>query len=169
MRLLASLSLLLLAGCSTLTVGADYDPKADFSAYKTWKFTGGTMNDERVSKELLEDRLEKALPPAFAARGLTAAEPADLQVSYFAAVKEKIDIASYPSTYRHWQGETYVTKYDEGTLILDLVDARDQRLVWRGIARDEVNLLAAPEEREAQLREAVTKLLEQYPPTKKKP
>ncbi len=166
MRLLASLSVLLLAGCSSLTVGADYDPEADFSAYKTWSFTGGKTNDERISKDLLESRLKTALPPALAARGLTAAEPGDLQVSYFAAVKEKIDISTYPSTYRHWQGETYVTKYDEGTLILDLVDAKDQRLVWRGIARDEVNLLAAPEEREAQLREAVTKLLEQYPPKK---
>jgi hypothetical protein len=166
MRLLASLSLLLLAGCSSLSVGTDYDTKADFSAYKTWSFAGGTTNDERISKELLEDRLEKALPPALAARGLTAAEPGDLKVSYYAAVKDKIDIATYPSTYRHWQGETYVTQYEEGTLILDLVDAKDQRLVWRGTARDEVNLLAAPEEREAKLREAITKLLEQYPPQK---
>ena len=56
------------------------------------------------------------------------------------------------------------TEYDEGTLILDIVDAESRTLIWRGSARAEVSATVAPETREARVREAVRRILEQFPP-----
>ena len=58
----------------------------------------------------------------------------------------------------------YVYEYDEGTLLLDVVDPQSRQLIWRGSATDEVNLSANAEMKQKQINEAVTRLLKQFPP-----
>ena len=60
--------------------------------------------------------------------------------------------------------DTYVREYDEGTLIIDIVDAGSNELVWRGAAQGEVNLAASPQEREQRAQDAVQRILEDFPP-----
>jgi len=62
------------------------------------------------------------------------------------------------------QTVTVERKYDEGTLILEVVDAASGRLVWRGWAQAEVKSKADPGQREARIWEAVAKILDQFPP-----
>ena len=59
-----------------------------------------------------------------------------------------------------------VSEYQVGTLILDVVRAADRQLIWRGTASDEVYPDNSTEARERRVREAVQKILEQFPPAK---
>jgi hypothetical protein len=62
---------------------------------------------------------------------------------------------------------TYVRQYEEGTLVLDIVNAKSNQLMWRGSAQAEINRQLKPEEREKRLQEAIGKILAQFPPKKK--
>jgi len=96
----------------------------------------------------------------------------DFGVGYHAAIQGKIDVQTidryYGYGYGGWYGgygtETYVRQYDEGTLILDIVDSRSQQLTWRGTAQAEVHADRTPEERTARIQEAVDRMLAQFPP-----
>jgi hypothetical protein len=54
--------------------------------------------------------------------------------------------------------------YDEGTLLIDVLEPGSQRLLWRGVGRAEVHRISDPAKREERLREAVAKILERFPP-----
>lgn len=75
--------------------------------------------------------------------------------------------AGYPDDYRLWGvtvPETHTYQYDEGTLILDIVDSKTWKPVWRGSAQAEVNLGAGPEKKQKRIDEAVRRILERFPP-----
>jgi Domain of unknown function (DUF4136) len=170
LRSFACLALLVLSGCSTMEVGADYDPSASFDGYKTygWVADPGSTIDPALRNDLLDSRVRSAVEAGLQAEGLThTAEDPDLLVNYHGALQQKLDLTTF-TDYRgdgHWRGSTTQARaYDEGSLILDLIDSESNSLVWRGTARDEVNMLAKPQEREAKIKEAVTRLLELYPP-----
>jgi hypothetical protein len=58
--------------------------------------------------------------------------------------------------------------FEQGTLVLDLIDGPKRQIVWRGIAEAEVNRQRTPAERDKRIREAVGELLKKYPPKAKK-
>ena len=61
-------------------------------------------------------------------------------------------------------GET--VEYEAGTLVLDFVDARTQRLIWRGWAQTELQeLLRDPDRMAKTIDQAVTGMLRQLPST----
>ena len=51
-----------------------------------------------------------------------------------------------------------------GTLAIDVVDARRQQVVWRGLGTKEVDTDAKAEERDKTISKAVTKIMRHYPP-----
>ena len=53
-------------------------------------------------------------------------------------------------------------------LVVDFVDPREKDLIWRGTASGSVDPHRTPEERTARVQEAVWKMLDQYPPAKRK-
>jgi hypothetical protein len=63
-------------------------------------------------------------------------------------------------------GGVDVSHYDEGTLVIDFVDMTKQELVWRGIGTGAVSESPSVEERTEKINNAVTHILEQFPPTK---
>ncbi|MNE50384.1 hypothetical protein D3C80_1449540 [compost metagenome] len=55
--------------------------------------------------------------------------------------------------------------YKVATIQVDLLDGKDGKLVWRGSGEKAVyNETPTPNERESAIREAVQKVLAQYPP-----
>jgi Domain of unknown function (DUF4136) len=58
--------------------------------------------------------------------------------------------------------------FEQGTLVLDLIDGPKRQIVWRGIAEAEVDRQRTPAEREKRLREAVSEVLKKYPPKPQK-
>ena len=61
-----------------------------------------------------------------------------------------------------WRDRTDVYKYTEGTLNVDLVDAKQNRLVWTGVAVGRVGR-TKPEERGAKIDAAVAEIFLRYP------
>ena len=175
------------AGCSTMEISYDYDPKADFTGLKTYDWLAEPQKptgDPRIDgNTILETRIHEAVDAGLAARGFrkVTSDP-DFLVAYHVSLDKRQSVQTlnnyygygpgwgygYGASYRPgvWAGapETYVYEYEEGTLILDIVNPRNKELIWRGSAQDEVHFKTSPEKEQTQLDEAVHKMLEKFPP-----
>ena len=177
----------MVAGCSTIETSYDFDPKADFASLKKYlwldmpqKLTGDPRIDGNT---ILASRIHEAVDTALAARGFrkVSSDP-DFLVAYHVSLDKRRSVQTlnsyygygpgwgygYGASYRpgYWAGapETYVYEYEEGTLILDIVNPDNKELIWRGSARDEVHFKSTPEKDQTQLNEAVHAMLENFPP-----
>ncbi len=166
----------LVSGCSGISVSTDFDPKVDFSAFKTYGWHAAPAG--AAPNPLVDARIRRAVDDALPARGYRAAASpaeADFLVAHRTAVQQRIEVSPSSAAVGYRSGRwgaavgtgADVRTYDEGTLVLDFVDAKSKELVWRGTASGTVHGDLTPEEREARIREAVTKLLEKFPPGRK--
>lgn len=158
------LVLLALVGCASAQVATDYDKAADFSGYRTYAWITGTQ----AANPLIEQRIKTAVDRHLAARGLTkVTDSPDLQVATHAStsVQQQVSVDSFGYGYAGagWGGTMVnVRNVDVGTLLLDLVDASSQQLVWRGMATDVVGHSVSQEK----VDRAVGKMLSSFPPAK---
>jgi len=168
----------LLSACETVTVTTDYDHSAPFGNYHTYTLAppahGQTMSP--TSEAALHDALRTEL----AARGITEApgKKADIDVVRHAFIQGKVSVQQYTDWgyghagmwpygygyYGMWMGApttyAYYNEYNEGTLILDFVDARTKKLVFRGIGQA---VVGGPEANAEKIREGVKKMMEGFP------
>ena len=180
----AVLVAVVLAGCATIKVHSDYhDPQEDFSALKTYKWVSSPGGNKLVSDELdlfARDQIDSALQGKGYQR-ITSGTP-DFGVDYHVTIEkkeEKLNIAQ-PYTpidmgrggvqvnrtfqsYQRLQGLDTI-KYEEGTLIIDMTDPASGNLIWRGSASAVVNRGAGLEKRKSRGREAIDKILANFPP-----
>jgi hypothetical protein len=170
-------ALMVLAGCgSSVSVTTDYDKEADFGKLKSfaWMDVPTTaVGDVKAAAErntLLDKRIKAAVNKELETKGyeMNEASP-DFVMMYHVGIDDKINVTDwgygYPSPY--WGGHNVsVYQYTQGTLILDIVDPVAKQLIWRGEAQGTVDPDASPEDREYRLGNAVTKLLESFPPGK---
>jgi len=187
MRILKTVVLLVAAlammGCSSVTVNHVYDTQADFTAYKTYAWieqpTMGVGSAETAQRmnTLLDKLVKSDVEAQLATKGMTlAAENPDALLIYHTGIDQKIEVQEYGYTYPHYgyggwyYGGAYggttmdVYEYKEGTLIVDVIDAKTDQLVWRGTATRALEETAAIEKRKANLNEVITKLFVNYPP-----
>jgi hypothetical protein len=176
-RLAAAALLALLglgSGCSTIAVDADWNPNARFEGMKSWAWLPRHPEKpapETVDATLLNQRIENAVEDELAARGFTLTEEVpDFYVAYHVAIENKLEARTLYSGWGPgvWVGpmwsETYIDEYQLGTLLIDFIDPARLEVIWRGRAQGRVEPLRSPEKREARVREAVTKVLAQFPP-----
>ena len=194
LRRIALLGLaLLLSACETMQVTHDYNPAVDFAAFKTWSFKDPALqyrpNSPMLKSDLTEQRIIQAVSSELDQRGLrpvAAGSKPDLLVQTYLIVANRQEqvVTNYgyngpwggPWAGGYWGGpwegywgapmynEVRNIVYQVGTLQIDLMDAKDGKLVWRGSAEKIVNDSPTPAERSAAIREAVTKILSTYPP-----
>ena len=102
----------------------------------------------------------------------------DLLVNIFTKSREKIDV--YNNNYNGWYpwyygyggyygpgygfGYTNVSSSTEGTLFIDLIDARKKELAWQGIGVGILSYYKNVDKKEARINEFVTHIMTQYPP-----
>ncbi|KMM83418.1 protein of unknown function [Pseudomonas taetrolens] len=181
-RLLLLGMVLLLSACETTQVNHDFDASRDFSSYRSWSWKEPGLqyrpDDPRIKSDLTEQRIRQAVAEQLGQRGLrqaAAGSKADLQVQTYLIVDNRQQQVStnYGSAWGGpWGGywgspmynETRSVDYQVGTLQIDLLDARDGRLVWRGSAEQIVNPRPTPAERSAAIHNAASKILSNYPP-----
>ena len=58
--------------------------------------------------------------------------------------------------------------FEQGTVVLDLMDATRKEIVWRGVAEAEINREKYPAERDKRIRAGIADLLKKFPPKAKK-
>ena len=165
------LALLMLAGCGPMIdVRADYDTSADFARLRTYTWLQKPLDaprDPRINNDLLDSRVHAAVNEELHAKGYTeSTERPDFRVTYHVILKEKLE----PSAYGYGLGSTSVAAdvraatYEEGMLLLDLVDGATNELVWRGSAQARIDPTRSPQERTELIKTVVHKMLEKFPP-----
>lgn len=175
-RLLIISSLIVVAfGCATVSYQYDYNPDADLAGMKTFKWMSASI--QKDFHALNVKRIQKAVNAQLAAKGCTVAtENPDFLISMHIAKEEKMDVKAWNYTYSGramLHGGSYaantqfdVYQYEEGTFILDFVDAKTKELIWRGIARGEVQNYSSPIKRHERMNEVVQKVLSNFPPAR---
>lgn len=177
--LLVLSSLLLLGACaSTPRVASQADPTADFSRYRSFAFYTPLALEQHGYTTITSNRIRAAVRAQMESRGyrFDEANP-DLWVNLNAYLQDKTQVTTMPEvdydyyySYRsrryfavpYWRDRTDVYKYTEGTLNVDLVDAKQNRLVWTGVAVGRVGR-TKPEERGAKIDAAVAEIFLRYP------
>lgn len=168
-----------LASCSSTSITSDYDPSADFSKYKTYKWLTPrkvNRNDALQSHALVRKRIMTATEEVLASKGykkIESGEP-DFFVVTHAGVKEKVNVTDWGYSYGGWYGpyggygarNIDVNYYNEATLFLDIVDNEKDELVWRGAGTGVVRSYNSPEERQERTLELIQDILENFPPGK---
>ena len=87
----------------------------------------------------------------------------DRLIHYHANTTEKIDVNELDYQYGYLEN-SHSSVYDAGTITLDLVDARTNRLVWRGWSEGSFDGIDSQPIIEARVDEAIAKILERLPP-----
>ncbi len=155
----------------------DYEKSANFAGFKTYAMKDGT----KVGQELIDARIVAAIDAQLAEKGLTKSEAnPDVFVVYHVAFDKQKDISTYSSGYgggygaygwgwggAGWAGgSTHTTVRDilNGTLVIDIADAKKGQLAWRGMGVKEIDTDAKPEKRDKSINNAVKKIFKNYPP-----
>lgn len=171
------------AGCNSKPhVDTDHQAGFDFATLKTFSVTETkqeTKEDILISPFTLS-HIHSAIEAELSKRYQSAAvgTKPDFIVSYHVVVEEKIDARSYNDMYgfgyygvgyRHPRPyflgtNTGINVYNQGSLIVDIVDGKTDKPVWRGVSEKRLSRgLAAKQQREI-LSKAVTEVLATFPP-----
>ena len=165
-------------GCSSMKVNHDYDREANFSSFQTysWYESDNTVAD---TDPLAHERFINAVNGQMRANGFSeVSSNPDVFVTYNA---EESTNMSLNTTYMGggwgygpgwgWGGmggmgmtssTTQVREYQVGTVVLDMWDAKQKRLVWRGTVSDTVS--DNPSKNASKINKAAEKLFKDYPP-----
>lgn len=167
-----------LTGCSSgVSVTSDYDPGAVgvMEQYETYSWMALAQGDDpRVDDDLLERRIKEIANEILQQNGfreVTGTTP-DFLVGYHAAVQGGMDGIQVNSYYGYgwggWYGgvygNNYVRYYENGSLIIDIVDASRREIVYRATAEAEVDRTMSQEARDSRLKSAIGKMLSKFPP-----
>jgi hypothetical protein len=169
-KLLPLVLLFLVASCSSVRVTSDYDSTTDFSKYKTFAFYKKGIDKVEIS-DLDKRRILKAVEIEMLAKGFTKSETPDVLVNIFTKSRQKVDVYENNHFYMGWHPWYYgpnfgvqISKYTEGTLFVDLIDAEKKELVWQGIGRGGLTTSGNVAKKEERIKEFVAQIMEKYPP-----
>ena len=169
-KLLSVLGFFILTSCSSVYVNMDYDKKANFENYKTYAYNKISVDKLEIS-DLDKKRILYALDAAMHTKGFSKSENPDVLINIFTKERERVNVYNNMGWGPGWgwgmgwgmgMGFTQTTTTPEGTLYIDIVDAKTKELVWQGIGTG--YLTTNFEKKDERIAEFVSKILEQYPP-----
>jgi len=173
MKFIKFLPLLLIfvfASCSTVRVATDYDREVNFNQFNSFAFYKPGIDKAQIS-DLDKRRILRAIESELSVKGMSKAETPDLLVSIFTKERERVNVYNNNFGYGwgwnpYWYGGYYgrsVSRTTEGTLYIDLIDAKTNNLVWQGIGTSSL-VTNNVEKKEARIREIVREIMIKYPP-----
>jgi hypothetical protein len=150
--------LLLLSGCSTMKVAADFSQAADFSNFRTFQFKESDMTMAEINP-FVHQRIVDAIKREMVAQSFTEVDSnPDVYITYYSKLSEQFVINTTSSGYTHGQ-----RWHQLRSLVIDMWDAGQQQLVRRGTVSDAIS--ESPEENTELIIHGVSKVFEKYPPT----
>lgn len=176
------LMLLFLSSCTSVQVLSDYDKDANFNGYKSYAFYKTGIDKAQIS-DLDKKRILRAIETEMGSRGFVKSENPDILVSMFTKEREQVDIYNNywggggfgwgwnPYFWGGgfgpglgWGGGNNVSTRTEGSLYIDLIDAKNKELVWQGRGIGTLNNTKNIEKKEIRIKEFVSEILKAYPP-----
>lgn len=161
----------------------NFDNKADFSKFKTYKWV--ILKDAPTVNDLVGKQIMTAVDAELATKGLTKVDDdsATLYIGYQAGVGQEKEFTSFSSDWGYgsgwyrggWYGgmggmsttSGQTSTIYVGQLALDMYDSTNRDLAWRGVASKTLDPKAKPEKQQKNLAKAIKKMLKNYPPPKK--
>jgi hypothetical protein len=158
--LVAATTVLFSACANTPTVRRDTNPAATFGSYKTFGFLSPLATDKFPYESLLTQHLKDATRQAMESKGYVfSASAPDLLLNFYVNIQDKQDVRTTPSSpayggygypggyygyragyYRVYNTATITTvNYKQGTLTIDLVDAKQKVLAWTATAEGRIS------------------------------
>lgn len=168
-----ALAALVLTGCATMSVNSYTERGIDFRQYRTYKFgpadTVSTGDPRLDNNPFFNQRVQADVDKELAARGFekTSTRP-DLLVHYHVSISQRIEGTQVGDTLLERNDcdtrECGPYVYEAGTLLIDFVDARTKRVVWRGWAEGSVDgLIDNQAWMEKRVDDSVRRILEKLP------
>ena len=166
LKFLSLIILITLSSCSSVMVNADYDKKVSFTNYKSYAYLKSGIDKAEIS-DLDKKRILNAIDEVMQSKGFSKSENPDVLISIFTKERERVDVHQNFGWGWGWNpywgmGFNSVYTTPEGTLFIDIIDAKSKELVWQGEGSG--YLTKNPEKKDARIKEFVLKILEQYPP-----
>ena len=162
----AILITLLISSCATVQVKTDYDSKTDFSKIKTFAFYKKGIDKAKIS-DIDKRKILRSIENDLKSKGLTLSKNPNILISIYAKSKKQMDIYYSNQWYPHYYGaywDSHVSKYTEGTLLIDFLDAKTKTLLWQGVGKGALDTSGIVEKKEERINEFVERILEFYPP-----
>lgn len=163
-----------LTSCTSVRVASDFDKNVDFSQYKTFAFYKAGIDKVEIS-DLDKKRILRAIETELFAKGFSLSDNPDLMVSIFTKSNEQVNVNQYNAGWGYGWGWGYspymmggmasVSRHTEGTLFIDLIDAKKKELIWQGEGQGILTQNSG--DKEKRISEFVSEILQQYPPQKK--
>lgn len=176
---LTLLCALAIAGCAGVPVRTDHDADTRFETFRNFAWlepAHDQVADPVLDSQLLGTKVRRAAVANLTARGYreVPADRADFLVTYHTASRERMRDSNvtigwgFGRGYYHrghrsiWVDQTYWNdSFQEGTLMLDVIDASSNRLVWRGWVSTRVHRDSFTD---AAVERAVSDILARFPP-----
>ncbi|OAZ02780.1 DUF4136 domain-containing protein [Flavobacterium succinicans] len=174
-KIFALLAVVFLSSCSSISVHSDYDKTVDYSTFKTYAFYKPGIDKVEIS-DLDKKRILRAIDQQMAAKGFTKSETPDLLINIFTKSREQVNVNQFNAGWGYGWGwgwnpwmmggnQTTVSTSTEGTLYIDLIDAKKKEMIWQGEGIG--TLTKNTDKKDEVVAEFVGKILAQYPPVKK--
>lgn len=164
-----ALAALAVSACGPMRVNAFVARNTNFSEFRTYAWAPAhqlATGDPRLdNNEFFQARVKAAVEKGLEARGLEKMPdgPADIVLHYHTSVTQEVDANGVDERYGYCEG-CRPSVFDAGTLTLDMVDTRTNRLVWRGWAERSFDGIVDDQQwLERQVDEAVDRILRKYP------
>ena len=186
--IVAALAALLMQGCATgAQVRVDFDPKTDFQALRSYAWAPMTADEQQQKSRnsLTHERIQSAVDAHLAARGYkkVAEAQADFLVTHSVTVESRTQVNETRMSVGYGRDgahggvgvgygipvDTTVYQYKVGTLVIDVIDAKQKRLVWRGSGERTLSEEQTPEKRTEVINTTVNEVLSRFPPASKQP
>lgn len=185
--LLSCLIVWSLSGCASPKIGYDYDRSVNFSAYRTYEWMPGEQEktgDRRVDNSGTDIRVRTAIAAQLRLKGYT--PPTDGRPDFFVAYHLQVKEATADQSTQYFSdgmaGRPFVHSVDTrnpsgkpptgpdapsymaGTLLVDIIDASSNKLVWRGTAAGMVEPDLSSQQRDERIRKILREMLATFPP-----
>ena len=164
----AAAAVLALGGCATTNISSYMERRGDVGLYRTYAWgppAVQTTGDPRLdNNRFFQERVEAAVELQLAARGFekSAATP-DLLIRYYASVEQQVNADGADRPFVACE-DCRPFVFDAGTIVVDLIDARTQRLVWRGWEEGSIDgVINDQQVMEKRIDQAVARIIEQLP------
>ena len=170
------LPLVLVATAFGQDVRYNFASGTNFAKFKTYRWVQIKGTDQ--PDQITDQQIKAAFDAELAGKGLSKVdtEQADLLIGYLVSLGSEKQVTTFDSGWGYgpgWRGYGYggggmststTSTIVIGQLDLDMYDAGEKSLVWRGVGSKTLDTKAKPEKRAKNLRKAAAKMLKNYPP-----
>lgn len=170
---------LLLTACAAPQpeIRSNFDRSVDFARYRTYNIMESAGRNAEGYETLVGQSIRAAVEQEMESRGYVKDADPDLLVNYSVTVRSVQKVSQVPAagppapyyyrgpyygTWPSYNYDTWVREYDEGTLLIDVVDSKRQQLVWEAAGTGRLRK-ALTEDTDARARSAVAMLFQRYP------